>query len=253
MANALGGDFSSEFNTFHPLIAKYYVRVTLLPNSTIPNVFPSFQKKSRSLSDRSAAIGCLAEIISGMKGAITPSTEPLLELLWRAISDPDPEVQSNAAFATGLLVENSEQDLSPQYITLLGALQPLFDLPADAPAPRLNARDNACGAVARLMLRSATAVPLAQVLPVLIGALPLKNDLLENRPVFRAILYLFQTQPDVLAPHLDTLLRVFGHVLDPTKPDQVGDEMRAGLIQLIGALNAQSPEKVRQAGLALFV
>ncbi|KAI9451749.1 ARM repeat-containing protein [Lactarius psammicola] len=234
MANALGADFSSEFSTFHPLIAKYY-------------------KKNRSLSDRSSAIGCLAEIISGMKGAITPSTEPLLELLWRAISDPDAEVQSNAAFATGLLVENSEQDLSPQYIALLGALQPLFNLPADAPAPRLNARDNACGTVARLILRNAAAVPLAQVLPVLIGALPLQNDLLENRPVFRAVLFLFQTQPDVLSPYLDALLRVFGHVLDPNRPDQVGDEVRAGLIGLIGALNAQSPEKVQQAGLAPFV
>ncbi|KAF8266131.1 ARM repeat-containing protein [Lactarius quietus] len=234
MASALGADFATEFDTFYPLIAKYY-------------------KKSRSLSDRSSAIGCLAEIISGMKGAITPSTEPLLDLFWRAISDQDAEVQSNAAFATGLLVENSEQDLSPQYIALLGALQPLFDLPTDAPAPRLNARDNACGTVARLILRNAAAVPLAQVLPVLIGALPLQNDMLENRPVFRAVLFLFQTQPDVLSPYLDALLRIFGHVLDPSKPDQVGDEVRAGLIGLIAALNAQSPEKVQQAGLTPFI
>jgi len=234
MANALGSDFASAFNTFYPLIAKYY-------------------KKSRSLSDRSSAIGCLAEIISGMKGAITPSTEPLLELLWRAISDLDAEVQSNAAFATGLLVENSEQDLSPQYIALLGALQPLFNQPNDAPAPRLNARDNACGAVARLILRNASAVPLAQVLPVLFGALPLRNDLLENRPVFRAVLYLFQTQPDLLSPYLDGLLRVFTHVLDPSGVDQVGDEIRAGLIGLIGVLNSQTPEKVQQAGLGPFV
>ncbi|KAI0298793.1 ARM repeat-containing protein [Multifurca ochricompacta] len=234
MANALGADFAQAFNTFYPLIAKYY-------------------KKSRSLSDRSSAIGCLAEIISGIKGAITPSTEPLLELLWRAISDPDAEVQSNAAFATGLLVENSEQDLSPQYIALLGALQPLFNLPADAPAPRLNARDNACGAVARLILRNASAVPLAQVLPVLFAALPLQNDLLENRPVFRAVLYLSQTQPDVLSQYLDGLLRVFAQVLDPSGPDQIGDEVRAGLIGLIGALNARSPEKVQQAGLGAFV
>jgi hypothetical protein len=195
----------------------------------------------------------LAEIISGMKGAITPSTEPLLELLWRAIGDQDAEVQSNAAFATGLLVENSEQDLSPQYITLLGALQPLFNLPADAPAPRLNARDNACGAVARQILRNAGAVPLPQVLPVLIAALPLRNDLLENRPVFRAVLYLFQTQPEVLSPYLDGLLRVFSHVLDPSGADQVGDEVRAGLIGLIGALNSQNPEKIQQAGLGPFV
>ncbi len=88
------------------------------------------------------------------------------------------------------------------------------------------------------MLRNATSVPL----PVLIG---LKNDLVENRPVFRALLYPFQTLIDVLAPHLDTLLRVCAHVLDPNRPDRVGDEIRAGLIRPIGALNAQSPEKVQ--------
>jgi importin-4 len=254
MANALGTDFKPAFDTFYPLIAKYYVRDTFPPSLTIADLGATLlQKKSRSLSDRSSAIGCLAEIISGMKGAITPSTEPLLELLWRAIGDQDAEVQSNAAFATGLLVENSTQDLSPQYITLLGALQPLFDLPADAPAPRLNARDNACGAVARLILRNAGAVPLPQVLPVLFGSLPLRNDMLENRPVFRAVLYLFQTQSEVLSPYLDGLLRVFEHVLDPSKPDQVGEEVRAGLIGLIGVLNSQTPEKIQQAGLGPFV
>ena len=253
MANALGRDFAPAFNTFHPLIAKYYVRDSSAQTDNCRPGCTLLQKKSRTLSDRSSAIGCLAEIISGMKGAITPSTEPLLELLWRAIGDQDAEVQSNAASATGLLVENSEQDLSPQYITLLGALQPLFNLRDDAPAPRLNARDNACGAVARLILRDTGAVPLPQVLPVLFGALPLRNDLLENRPVFRAVLYLFQMQPEVLSPYLDGLLRVFTHVLDPSGPDQVGDDVRAGLVGLIGVLNSQNPEKIQHAGLGPFV
>ncbi|KAA1475582.1 ARM repeat-containing protein [Dentipellis sp. KUC8613] len=234
MANALGPDFVPAFNTFFPLIAKFY-------------------KKSRSLSDRSSAIGCLAEIISGMKGSITPSTEPLLDLFYRALSDEEAEVQSNAAFAAGLLVENSDQDLSPQYIPLLGALRPMFDVPADAPSARLNARDNAAGAVARLILRNTAAVPLDQVLPVLIGGLPLRNDFLENRPVFRAIFHLFRTNPAVLHPYIDQLLPVFAHVLDPNGADQVGDEIRAELIQLVGALSQENPAKVQAAGLLAFV
>ncbi|KAI0042365.1 ARM repeat-containing protein, partial [Auriscalpium vulgare] len=234
MANAMGPSFSQAFATFFPLIAKYY-------------------KKSRSLSDRSASIGCLAEIISGMKGAITPSTEPLLELFYRAVGDSEAEVQSNAAFATGLLVENSEQDLSQQYIPLLGALRPLFEVAADAPGPRFNARDNAAGAVARLILRNTSAVPLDQVLPILFGALPLKHDFLENRPVFRAIVVLFRLTPQTLLPYLDGLLQVFAHVLDPNAQDQIGDEIRAELISLIGALNQDFAGKVQAAGLAVFV
>ncbi|TFK40003.1 ARM repeat-containing protein [Crucibulum laeve] len=234
LAAALGADFLPAFGTFFPLIAKYY-------------------KKSRSLSDRSAAIGCLAEIIAGMKNAVTPTTEPLLELFYRALSDTDSEVLSNAAFATGLLVENSEMDLSPQYLHLLAALRPLFAVTPDAPAAKLNAKDNATGAVARMITRNVAAIPLDQVLPVFVGALPLTNDYLENRPVFRAIFHLFKTNGAALYPFLDQLLPIFAHVLDPSGPDQVQDEVRAELIELIAAVNKEEPAKVQAAGLGIFL
>ncbi|KAF7294475.1 Importin N-terminal domain-containing protein [Mycena kentingensis (nom. inval.)] len=234
IANALGADFAPAFGTFFPLIAKYY-------------------KKSRSLNERSSTIGCFAEIISGMKGAITPSTEPLLELCFKALSDPEADVLSNAAFAVGLLVENSEMDLTAQYMPLLGALRPLFNVSADSPPNVLNAKDNAAGAVSRMILRNAAAMPLDQVLPVLIGGLPLRNDMLENRPVFRALFYLFRTNGATLHPYVGSLLPVFAHVLDPNTPDQTGDEIRAELIQLIKALNAEDPAAVQAAGLGAFV
>ncbi|KAG5652615.1 hypothetical protein H0H81_004344 [Sphagnurus paluster] len=234
LAGALGADFTPAFNKFFPLIAKYY-------------------KKSRSLSDRSSAIGCLAEIIAGMKGAITPSTEPLLELFYRALGDSDAEVQSNAAFAIGQLVENTEVDLAPQYIHLLGALRPLFQVTPDSPTAKLNAKDNAAGAVGRLLVRNSAAIPLDQVLPIFVDALPLKNDYLENRPVFRAIFHLFRTNGAALYPFLDRLLQVFGYVLDPSQPEQVGEDIRAELIQLINAVNAEDPAKVQASGLAIFL
>ncbi|KAF7790180.1 hypothetical protein EIP86_001132 [Pleurotus ostreatoroseus] len=234
LANALGQDFASAFPTFFALIAKYY-------------------KKQRSLSERSSAIGALSEIIAGMKSAVTPQTQPLLELFHRALSDPDAEVLTNAAFASGLLVEHSDADLSPQYLHLLAALHPLFQVPADSPTARLNARDNAVGAVSRMIYKNMAAVPLDSVLPTLINALPLQQDYLENRPLFRALFELFKRQPQVLEPYLDKLLHVFAVVLDPNGPDQVGDEIRAELIQLITLLNAQNPAKVQAAGLTAFL
>lgn len=211
------------------------------------------QKKTRSLSDRSSAIGALSEIIAGMKEAVTPHTEPLLELFYRALSDPDPEVQTNAAFASGLLVEHSQMDLSPQFLPLLAAFRPLFSIPADAPPAQVNARDNAVGAVARILYKNPTAVPMDQVLPVLFGAVPLTQDPLENRPLFRTVFHLFKTQPHVLTPYLDQLLALFAYVLDPAAPDQIGDEVRAELLALLPALYAEAPEKVKAAGLAVFV
>jgi importin-4 len=219
----------------------------------IQHALKKLQKKSRSLSDRSSAIGCLAEIIAGMKGSVTPHTEPLLELFFRALADPDAEVQSNAAFATGQLVENSEVDLSQQYLHLLGALQPLFATAPESSPPQLNAKDNAAGAVGRMIIRNASAVPLDKVLPIFVDALPLKNDYLENRPIFHAIFQLFQTNGQALYPYLDKLLLVFSHVLDPSGPDQLTDEIRAQLIQLIGAINSEYPAQVQAAGLAVYL
>ena len=82
-----------------------------------------------------------------MKNAITPWTQPLMDLFYRALSDDEPEVQCNAAFASGLLIEHSDMDLSPQYLQILTALRPIFVVAPDAPAAKFNARDNAVGAL----------------------------------------------------------------------------------------------------------
>jgi len=188
-----------------------------------------------------------------MKSEITPMTEPLLELFYRALSDEEAEVQCNAAFAAGLLVEHSQKDLSPQYLHLLSAIRPLFEVPPNPSLSRWKAHDNAAGAVSRLIVRNAAAVPLDHVLPVVINALPLRHDFLENPPVFKAIFHLFGTNPQALHPYSDKLLEVFRAVLEPSGLDQINDVTRAGLIELIGALNKEAPEKVQAAGLGPFV
>ncbi|KAF8953960.1 hypothetical protein BDZ97DRAFT_1678458, partial [Flammula alnicola] len=111
----------------------------------------------------------------------------------------------------------------------------------------------AAGAVGRLIVRNTAAVPLDQVLPIFVDALPLKNDYLENRPVFRALFHLFKTNGAVLYPYMDRLLPVFAHVLDPSGADQIGDEIRTELIHLIALINQEEPAKVRAASLGVFL
>lgn len=234
IASALGPDFAGAFPRYFPLIAKYY-------------------KKSRSLSDRSSAIGCLSEIIAGIKFAVTPMTQPLLELFFRALSDDDAEVQCNSAFAIGLLIEHSEVDLSAHYLNVLAALRPLFVITEDGPTARFNARDNAVGAVARIIVKNTAAVPLDQVLPVFFDALPLKHDHLENTAVFNTIFHLFRTNPPVLQPYMDRLLAIIAYVMDPNNPEQIQSDTRAQLIELIQILNREDPNKVQAAGLGIWV
>lgn len=188
-----------------------------------------------------------------MKGAITPYTEELFQVFARGLQDEEAEVVSNAAFASGLLIEQSTLDLSQQYLPLLQVLRPLFDAPADSGSAKLNAKDNATGAVARLIVRNTAAVPLDQVLPIFVSALPCLEDPQENRPSFRALFHLFQTNGQVLLPFMDRLLQIFSQVLDPNGRDLVGAEVRSDLIQLISALNTQDPAKIQAAGLNVWL
>lgn len=166
LATVLGGDFAQLFGAFLPDMVKYY-------------------DPTRSTADRSTAIGSLAEIVNGMEGASTPFTETLFPLFLQALSDPEPEVQSNAAFAMGSLVYHSQTDLSSQYLTVLGALHPLFALPDDGQSKHENAKDNACGAIARLIVKNPSAVPLDQVVPLFLQSLPLRRDYAEASSVVR--------------------------------------------------------------------
>lgn len=188
-----------------------------------------------------------------MKGGVTPFTQDVFTLISQGFSDEDPEVRSNAAFAMGVLIENSDLDMSGQYLAILTALRPYFVVAEGSPATQFNAKDNATGCVARMLLKNSSAVPLDQVIPVFIDALPLKHDFLENRPVFRAIFHLFKTVPDALAPHLDHLLAVFVFVLDPESSDMIGDDIRGELIGLIKLLGASVPDKVKSAGLSVYL
>ncbi|KIO24659.1 hypothetical protein M407DRAFT_8850 [Tulasnella calospora MUT 4182] len=204
----------------------------------------------RSNTDRASATGTLGEVITGMKGGITAFTEPVLKITTSLLADADPEVRSNAAFATGVLIENSDTDVSPHYGEILQRLSTLFSVQSDSSQSEKHGRDNAAGAVSRMIIKNSAVIPLDQVLPVLYGALPLQNDFLENAPVYRAIFHLFRTSPPVMMNYLNVLLPAFATVLSPDTPDQLTPDVRAELVELIRHLQQQVPDQIAAAGLA---
>lgn len=170
------------------------------------------------------------------------------------MQDPEPEVKSNAAFSIGVLVENSDVAWTKEdFEAILFRLRPSFTVPEGASKTVLNARDNAAGAVSRLILTNSQIVPLETVLPVLFDALPLDSDPLENRPLFRAIFLLFSQNPNYILHYLDKLIPAFVRVLDPNNPDEIGDENRANLIQLLASVNQHVPGRLQAAGLGAFL
>jgi hypothetical protein len=232
MASILGPDFAQAFGQVLPLISRY-------------------SQSNKTLAERSMAIGCLGEIIVGLKAGVTQFTPALLEIISRGLRDPEADVRSNAAFASGVLIQNSQTDLSVHYPALLGALNPFFTVPEHSAPSNFNARDNAAGAVSRMVVKNPSALPLDQVMPVIISTLPLRFDPLENGPVFAAVFLAFRNQPDVVMPHVDHLLAAFAYILlDPQHEGDTEDEVKAELRALVEHLKSQVPDKVAAAGFA---
>ena len=135
---------------------------------------------------RSAAVGTIADITRAMGRAVTPHTNTILKVLLHRMSDEDPLTKSNAAFAIGLLIENSEekQTIPKAYNMILSKLEPLLH------AQESRQLDNAAGCVSRMIMKHQDKVPITEVLPALVNLLPLKDDFEENEPVFRMIVQL---------------------------------------------------------------
>lgn len=226
MASVYGGDFVDPLRQILPKITKYY-------------------SPSRSTSDRATAIGSLGEIITGMKAAITPFTVDILSILSRALQDEDTGIRSNAAFASGVLIEHSETDLSEHFNALLGAIRPMFDV-ASTKDDALTARDNACGCLCRMISKNQASVPLEQALPVLLTALPLKKDMAEWSPVLTTLMRLLQANEPTAAARIDEILRVMAAALALDGDDTLGSALRGTVVAFISCL---SPDKVASNGL----
>ena len=78
-------------------------------------------------------------------------------------------------------------------------------------------------------------VPTAQVLPVMLKQLPLKNDMTENETVYECLFGMLQAnQPDLLA-NREELRRVFAEAA--SEESKVDDELKEKLKLALQSLN----------------
>lgn len=133
--------------------------------------------------ERSTAVGVIAECASNMEAAVTPHTEKLMKLLLKRLGDPDLETKSNAAYAAGQLIYNSTDSNTylQHYNTILQKLEPMLQM------QEARIKDNAAGCLSRMIMAHPEQIPLGEVLPAMIGLLPLKDDYEENSPVYECI------------------------------------------------------------------
>ncbi|XP_033755786.1 importin-4-like [Pecten maximus] len=203
--------------------------------------FPYLEKSSRichkqtsSVSEKSFAVGTLAEIVQACGAAILPFTDTLYPLFMKMVKDEDDEVSSNSVFAVGVLIATSGEKLISQYPEVLKCL---FDILSKGNNPRL--LDNICAATCRMIMTYKAGVPMSQVVPVIMQCLPLKEDFEENETVYKCLAELYSSGDGEILKQTPKLLEVVSQVLGS---EGLKDETQSMLIQTVKLMHKQFPD-----------
>ncbi|KAI9224048.1 armadillo-type protein [Blastocladiella britannica] len=196
-------------------------------------------KASSAVSERSMAVGTMADVIDGAKAGVTPWHKDLAAIFARALRDGEAEVRSNACWGMGLLAEYSEVP------TDVSALANQLASHASA-SPNESERDNATGAIARALLRGDAWATHGEAVAHVVNNMPIRTDFQENKPtlaLLTRIVHVAAINATPVARMLVSsakpqLLAVLNYYLAPANDNQTSTEIRAEVAAALGELSA---------------
>ncbi|KAL6494510.1 hypothetical protein OROGR_031310 [Orobanche gracilis] len=167
-----------------------------------------FAKQSRPPQDRTMVVATLAEVAQHMGAPIAGYVDAMMHLVLKELGSPEATSRRNAAFCVGELCKNGGNSVLKYYTNVLNRLYPLFG----ESEPDNAVRDNAAGAVARMIMAHPESVPLNQVLPVFLQVLPLKEDYEESTSVYGCICDLVLSSNSQIVSCVPQLVNIFAQV-----------------------------------------
>ncbi|KAG0485277.1 hypothetical protein HPP92_009356 [Vanilla planifolia] len=195
-----------------------------------------FAKPPRPAPDRTMVFACLAEVAQEMGAAIAGYVDRVMPLVLKELSSSEPTNRRNAAFCVGEFCKNGGTSALKHYVDVLRGLYPLFGASEVDDA----VRDNAAGAVARMIMAHPQSVPLDQVLPVFLKALPLREDHEESMVVYSCICNLILSSNPQVLTLVPEVINVFAQVaLSPDESDDVKYQIGIALSHLISVFGHQ--------------
>ncbi|PON33679.1 Coatomer beta subunit [Trema orientale] len=195
-----------------------------------------FAKASRPPQDRTMVVACLAEVAQDMGAPIAGYVDRVMPLVLKELASSDATNRRNAAFCVGELCRNGGDGTLKYYGDILRGLFPLFgeSEPDDA------VRDNAAGAVARMIMVHPESIPLNQVLPVFLKVLPLREDHEESMAVYTCISTLVLSSNPQILSLVPELVNVFAQVVaSPAETSEVKAQVGRAFSHLISLYGQQ--------------
>ncbi|KAK8966711.1 hypothetical protein KSP40_PGU008851 [Platanthera guangdongensis] len=211
-------------SSFEPIFAKLF------------DPLMKYAKVPRPSPDRAMVVACLAEVAQEMGAPFSSYVDRVMPLVLKELSSPNATNRRNAAFCVGELCKNGGTTALKHFGDILRGLYPLFSSsePDDA------VRDNAASAVARMIMAQPQSIPLDQVLPVFVKALPLKEDYAESLSVYGCLCKLILSSDPQILPLVPEVVKVFAQVaLSPFERDDVKAQIGVAFSHLVSGYGHQ--------------
>mmetsp|Transcript_7080 Transcript_7080/g.26039 ORF Transcript_7080/g.26039 Transcript_7080/m.26039 type:complete len:1099 (+) Transcript_7080:125-3421(+) len=187
-------------------------------------------QKGTDASMRGVILGNLAQLASTEGQLLAGHVHSLLPHMLSTLGAEDMESRRNSAYAVSAFCASEAvvAQLTPRYGELLHALFPLFSAQEFA-----GVRDNAASAVCQMIRGNKSATPLEQIMPTLLGALPLQEDKAEGGAVYGCLAELLIQGEAALAPHMQRVLEIFAAALGD---ERIADKAKEQMAQAVGHL-----------------
>lgn len=171
-------------------------------------------KSSCTVADRSFSVGTIGEVLHalvtapGGRSLAGRLSNRLRPVLINGVRDSDPEVRSNSVFGLGCMAQAAGPVAVSDYPTMLSVFSNMLSKESD-----LRVIDNVCAALCRMIMSNKEAVPLEQVVPAIVGQLPLKEDMEENKTVFNCLTLLYKHNPVLIVKLMKPIVAASSHVV----------------------------------------
>jgi hypothetical protein len=197
VAKAAGPKFQAHFDSLLPHILK-------------------FTDVCRPYVDRTASIGCLSECFVEMGPSCVKHAPVMLKLLSEGLRDASAvnSVRRNCAYALGTFISATGTQLVDHFKEFLQWLRPLCIRPENQGFEDGGADvDNALTAVCHMIRASPEHVPLSEMLPIILAAMPIREDFGEAVNIYKCLYELLQASNPTAISCLTPILACFGNEL----------------------------------------
>ena len=202
-----------------------------------------FCKPSRAYTDKAMAVGCIATVLDAIDEHGSKFISGFLPIVLEGLTDATEDVRRNSAYSMGILIRIGKESLQPNYQQILEVLNPicLRDCAAESGSMISGGADadNAVYAASHMVLQAANLLPLADVLNMILSALPLKNDFDEAGVVYNCVCGLVNQGNPATTNLLPQIFTVYAKSLIQSKLGNTVKKEIVDSIKLMASSKAQ--------------